>query len=78
MLPDGVLAAMSLPALFYLGTEDPNHANAERAVELMRDARLISLKGLTHVGATFPAPTNDIVLPKLRAFLAREESELDR
>ena len=57
MLPDDVLAGMSTPALFYAGTEDPGHAFAERAADLMPNATLVSLEGLDHVGAAAPSVT---------------------
>lgn len=60
------LSSMNLPALVYCGDQDPPHAGAKRATELMPNATFVSLPGLTHLPAFFGA---DVVLPHVQAFL---------
>ena len=75
LVPDDVLAAMTIPALFYAGTEDASHANASRAAEHMPNAALISLDGLDHLKAYGPFATK-LVMPQIKEFLARVDSEV--
>ena len=62
------LASISVPVQMFVGDrEDPEHLN-DRAAELMRDARVLRLDGLDHLGAFI---RSDLVVPAALEFLAR-------
>ena len=75
MVPDHVLAGMTIPALFYAGTEDSVHARAKRAAELMPNATFVSIEGRDHVQAAAPSVA-EFVIPHIKEFLSGVESEL--
>lgn len=62
------LASITVPVQMFVGDlEDPAHLN-ERAAELMRDARVLRLDGIDHLGAFIRA---NLVIPTAMEFLAR-------
>lgn len=74
-VPDDVLAAMLVPALFFAGTEDPLHALAERAAGQMPNASLVLLEGMDHIQASMP-PATELVMPRIKEFLTKVDSEV--
>jgi len=62
------LASITVPIQMFVGDlEDPEHLN-DRAAELMRDARVLRLDGVDHLGAFI---RSDLVIPTAMDFLAR-------
>lgn len=61
------LPSIAVPVLMFVGDlEDPEHLN-DRAADLMRDARVLRLDGLDHLGAFV---RSDLVIPAAIEFLA--------
>ena len=65
------LPAIEAPTLFLVGSEEPFFAQAREAARLLPRGEFIPLDGLDHVQTFF---RSDLVLPPVRAFLARAGS----
>ena len=62
------LPFVTVPVQMFVGDlEDPEHLN-DQAAELMRDAKVLRLEGLDHLGAFV---RSDLVIPTAIEFLAR-------
>lgn len=62
------LASVAVPVQMFVGDlEDPGHLN-DRAAQLMRDAKVLRLEGLDHLGAFI---RSELVIPTALEFLAR-------
>lgn len=69
---EGSLAAMTMPALLYAGTNDGVFAQAEKSAKAMPNATFVAVPDLNH-GDTFYKATGQLV-PKVLNFLATLES----
>jgi pimeloyl-ACP methyl ester carboxylesterase len=62
----GLLPSLELPCLFYAGDQDYYHQISSETVEIISNARFVSLPALDHIG-TFRQ--SDLVLPHILGFL---------
>lgn len=70
-LPEAAIAAIHVPALVYVGTDDDPEP-VELAARLMPRAVFVSLEGLNHAQAMF---RDDLILPHVLPFLAGVDDE---
>ena len=63
-----IASRMTMPCLFYDGDEDAFHDNARNFVQVLPNAKFVSLQGQDH-GGTFTR--SDLVVPLVREFLSQ-------
>ena len=69
---EGLLPAMTMPALLYAGTKDGVFAQAERSAKAMPHCTFMALPGLDHSDAFYKATT--LLVPKVLSFLRELEA----